>query len=171
MQIKITKECKQGFARLGLNRPGWSDDWQEHWWDWVKTFYWKVVPYRWRPSEVWYRFTCWAWRRYTTVHPRTMPWHTWTDRDFLLPHVMFELLVRFVEEEKPEEHFEIKDSANRELWEKLFATYHWWKNEFVPYYSRERKGELTEADDAIKMYQELSRRCHDLIDVKHLMWT
>ena len=46
----------------------------------------------------WYRFKCWAWKRYTTVKPRWLP-HTWVDRDTQLPHCMFEILGRFIEDE------------------------------------------------------------------------
>ena len=66
-----------------------------------KLFHWsyKVWPYRWRPRELWYRFKCRVWHRYTTVKPRTLPWHTWTDRSTLLPHCMFEILTQFIEGE------------------------------------------------------------------------
>ena len=52
----------------------------------------------WHPSNLWYRFKCWAWKRYTTVKPRWLD-HTWCDCTDLLPHTMFEILGRFIEQE------------------------------------------------------------------------
>lgn len=53
---------------------------------------------RWHPKEIWYRFKCWAWKRYTTVKPRWLD-HTWCDRCELLPCMMFEILGQFIEKE------------------------------------------------------------------------
>ncbi len=64
----------------------------------IKYKYWGIVPYNWRPGQMWYRFTCWGWKRYTTVKPRYLT-HTWSDRTELLPHMMFEILSDFVENE------------------------------------------------------------------------
>lgn len=173
MKIIMTDGFKKSMARLGLRDGRFTGGWQKSLLDWCKTYYWYLLPYSSRPGYLWYRFTCWAWHRYTTIHPRTMPWHTWTDRDMLLPHVMFELLVQFVELEKPDEHFDLSSlpDARKKEWEKLFATYHWWRYFFVPFYLREREGKLTADDDVVAVYSELTRRCHDLIDVRHLMWT
>ncbi len=60
--------------------------------------YWKILPYDWRPGQIWYRFKCLAWHRHTTVKPRYLH-HTWCDRCELLPHMMFEILDRFVADE------------------------------------------------------------------------
>lgn len=66
--------------------------------DKIKDAYWKIVPYDWRPGQIWYRFKCWAWHRYTTMKPRYLQ-HTWCDRCELLPHMMFEILDQFVKDE------------------------------------------------------------------------
>ena len=66
--------------------------------DSIKSLYWIVVPYDWRPGELWYRLTCWAWKRYTTVKSRYLP-HTYCDSVVLLPCTMFEILSRFIEKE------------------------------------------------------------------------
>lgn len=63
-----------------------------------KQFYWSIVPHRLRPKELWYRFKCWAWYRYSTVKPKTLP-NTWVDRCELLPHIMFQVLSDFLEKE------------------------------------------------------------------------
>jgi len=72
--------------------------WVEKQTDKVKHTYWNVIPYDWRPGQIWYRFKCWAWKRHTTVKPRYLP-HTWCDRCSILPHMMFEILSQFIEKE------------------------------------------------------------------------
>jgi hypothetical protein len=64
----------------------------------VLDLYWTILPYDYRPGNIWYKFACWAWRRHTTVKPRTLP-HTWCDRSDVLPHMMMEILTQFVEKE------------------------------------------------------------------------
>jgi hypothetical protein len=51
-----------------------------------------------RIHELWYSLKCWAWHRWSTVKPRTLP-HTWCDRRELLAHMMFEILGQFIERE------------------------------------------------------------------------
>lgn len=58
-----------------------------------------MIPYNWRPLQIWYRLKCWAWHRYTTVKPKTLPYHTWCDKTELLPHCIFEILTDFVTKE------------------------------------------------------------------------
>jgi hypothetical protein len=70
----------------------------ETWIDKIKEGYWSIVPYDWRPVEMWYRFKCWAWGRHTTIKPRYLG-HVKYDRCTVLPHMMFEILCQFVEQE------------------------------------------------------------------------
>ncbi len=64
----------------------------------IQRWYWRTLPYDWRPGQLWYRLICWVWHRYTTVKPRYLD-HTWCDRCTSLPHTMFEILSEFVEKE------------------------------------------------------------------------
>lgn len=64
----------------------------------IQDLYWKIIPYDYRPGQIWYRFKCWAWKRYSTVKPRYLK-HTWCDMDHLMAHTMFEILSTFIEEE------------------------------------------------------------------------
>lgn len=57
-----------------------------------------AIPYDCRPKNAWYVFSCWAWKRYSTVKPRKLD-HTWIDRSALIYHVVFEVLSDFVEKE------------------------------------------------------------------------
>jgi hypothetical protein len=88
----------------------------------------------WRPRELWYQFKCFAWHRYSTVRPRRLP-HTWVDRSDLLPHLMFEVLSQFVENEcSPgcvEWHCENSHKITRNgeeifVRDELQAIYDWW---------------------------------------------
>ncbi len=64
--------------------------------------YW-IIPYDWRLGQIWYKFSCRFWHKYSTVKPRTLG-HTWVDRDNLLAHTSFEILSDFVENEYPNSH-------------------------------------------------------------------
>jgi len=71
---------------------------KDTWIDKIKYAYWHMLPYDWRPGQIWYRLKCLTWNRYTTVKPRYLG-HTWCDRTELMPHMMFEILCQFVERE------------------------------------------------------------------------
>lgn len=131
-------------------------------WQKIKRLYWKIIPYNWRPGQIWYRLTCFCWHRYTTIHPKTLPWHTWMDRDVLLEHCMFEILCRFIEDEKPAEYFEIENSNYKEEWKQLFALYNWWKTVYVPEWKN---------GDSEKLEDTLKEKMHQLVDLRELMWT
>jgi len=123
------------------------------------------LPYKWRPSRLWYQFTCWAWKRFTTVKPRKLN-HSWCDRCTLLPHLMFEVLADFVEKEEAlnchvdwgfdvgvghvDEHGYSPHSINVDGVEKLVGQeikdiYDWWvKNDYsLPYESESIYNEYT----------------------------
>ena len=68
-------------------------------WDRIRHLYWRIIPYDYRPKRMLYRLKCWLFKRYTTIKPRYLKFHTWCDRCDLLPHAMFEILSKFVEEE------------------------------------------------------------------------
>lgn len=101
----------------------------------IQETYWKLIPYDWRVGQIWYRFKCWAWHRYTTVKPRTLD-HTWYDRSGLLPHCMFEILGNFLENELnwPDgEDFkhdisEAQVDGRRQAIAELGEIYQWWKD-------------------------------------------
>lgn len=71
----------------------------------ITEIYWDWVPYDWRLGQIWYRLTCWAWHRHTTIKPRYLN-HTWHDRTELMPNMMFEILCQFVEKECSPGHIE-----------------------------------------------------------------
>lgn len=108
----------------------------------VESAYWRLVPYEWRPAQLWYQFKCWLWIRHSTMKPRSLG-HTWVDRSELLPHLMFEVLGRFLEEEcSPgivdwdaiDEH-RAAMAEMKELWR-------WWTEDYLPFNSTEYLDEV-----------------------------
>lgn len=113
----------------------------KHFWKKFKSFlerikyaYYDRVPYDQRPHQLWYRFKCWAWHRYTTIKPRYLD-HTWVDRTAVLPHVMFEVLSQFIEKEccEPElvdweasGHMVTVKGVKRNVRVEMQLLYDWW---------------------------------------------
>ncbi len=67
-------------------------------WDKVKYKYWEILPYDYRPSQLWYYTKCKLWKKYNQVTVKHLP-PTWVDRDYLLHGVMFQVLEDFIEKE------------------------------------------------------------------------
>lgn len=115
----------------------------------IKHTYWKLVPYDWRPFTISYRLKCFFFKRYTTVKPRTLKYHTWCDRCTLLPHMMFEILTQFIEEEcSPEiidweasDHRVIVNGESVNVRDEMQALYDWWHKEYLKEYPK-REEEL-----------------------------
>ena len=130
--------------------------------------YWNRVPYNWRPGQIWYRFKCWAWYRYTTVKPRYLP-HTWTDRDDVLPHVMFEVLSQFIERECTPEcidweasgHMITVDGVEKNVRQEMQELYDWWHQEYNKDYPK----------CAVATPWQLPAMMHRLVNVTPYLWT
>lgn len=66
---------------------------------------------------------------YNILHIKTLDRH-WNDRDQVLLHSMFQILVDFIEQEKPFEHFDWTSSPEYNAKGiELVTLYWWWKNE------------------------------------------
>lgn len=95
--------------------------------DKIKYKYWKIIPYDWRPHQLWYRLKCWAWYRYTTIKPRYLD-HTWCDKTELILHINFEMLMRFVENEVlPGPVDWGSDKEHRDAYIEMMDLYNWYK--------------------------------------------
>lgn len=58
----------------------------------------------------------------------------WVDKDRLLPHVIFEILCQFIEEEDPENSIDWQqDKKHAAAWTELNELYRWWTSEYVPF--------------------------------------
>jgi hypothetical protein len=93
-----------------------------------------MVPYGLRPHNLWYKFSCFAWKRYTTTKPRTLG-HEWTDRDALLIHTVFEIVRKFLEKEGPKTEEEwtwqsIHNPGFYASWKESKDIIDWWINDY-----------------------------------------
>lgn len=99
----------------------------------IRDFYWMIVPHDFRPGEIWYRFKCWIYHRYSTVKSRYLS-HTWVDKDKLLVHTMFEILSKYIEDEKPDQIIDwSSNETSAEAWEELNRLYEWWHKTYIPW--------------------------------------
>jgi len=105
----------------------------------IQYAYWSVVPHHLRPGRLWYRFKCWIWHRYSTVKPRGLP-HTWVDRSYLMPHMIFEILSDFIEEEcspgpiewyGDEPHLIEVSDKKVNVRDEMQDLYDWWHNDYL----------------------------------------
>lgn len=107
--------------------------------------YYQWIPYNYRPHELWYRFKCFVWHRYTTTKPKCLG-HTWCDKVELLPHTMFQILVDFVEKEcTPERvnwyheygHKVTVDGVEKFVRDEIQEIYDWYTKVYVPNFNGE----------------------------------
>lgn len=105
----------------------------------LRSTYMSLVPYRLRPKQLWYRFKCWAWHRYSTVRVRALP-HTWVDRCELMPQVMFQILSDFIEKECSPGHVEWYGEYSHTITvggkvvnvrDEMQNLYDWWHNDYL----------------------------------------
>lgn len=79
----------------------------------------------------WRSIVCWGFiRRWTTIKPRTVS-HDFMDYGDLMPHLMFECLVRYMENDRGLELAENDDPEKpeheRQIDRELIEHYEWWK--------------------------------------------
>jgi hypothetical protein len=106
------------------------------WIEKLQDIYWNIVPYDYRPSQLWYKLKCIVWKRYTTVKSRYLS-HQWHDRCTVLPHTMFEILSQFIEKECSPGHVEwygeyghkiIVNGEEKYVRDEMQELYDWWHN-------------------------------------------
>ena len=145
-------------------------------WDRITLRYYAIVPYEWRPKEVWYNIKCFAWKRYTTVKPRTLG-HTWCDKTNLIPHVLFEMLCDFVETELRNgrinwDAFEDQAAARDEM----EILYTWWTETYqedYPFCLPDKEYDVIEnvLEVEVAYQQLLLEKCKRIIELSPYMWT
>jgi hypothetical protein len=128
------------------------------WWrnltycDWfpysIKKVYYGIVPYNYRPGQLWYKTKCFCWHRYSTVRPKGMG-HTWCDRDHLLVETMFQILSDFVEKECVESivdwyhedaHTVKVNGVEVRAIDEMLALYNWWHLKYKKAYKEIEEG-------------------------------
>ncbi len=112
--------------------------------DKIKDIYWSIIPYEYHPKEIIYKIKCFCWKRYKIVNPRYLP-YTYVDSSTKLPHAMFEILSKFIEEECSPEvvewygHHSCKTLMNgrmrynRDIMQELYT---WWHEIYNKYYKQ-----------------------------------
>lgn len=89
-------------------------------------------------------------RKHTTIKPRHLP-DTWVDKDRLLPHVVFEILVQFIEDEAPAERMDWEsDAEHRAAWTEMTELYRWWNDVYLPYEADDTWSKSIEAPELTK---------------------
>ena len=110
-----------------------------------------------------YWLKCRFWRRYNVVYTSLSP--TWHDKDYIMLYACFQLLVDFIEKEKPWELTESVYEAYKEYdednarqrqkdWDELYALYIWWKGR---------------NDDS--NYDTDTKMLHRLVELRGHLWT
>lgn len=146
----------------------------------IEELYWTIVPYEYRPLQLWYKLKCRLFKRYNTVRCRYLS-YTWVDRDILLAHVMFEVFSQFIEKEYPYVEFlpEYKDDKQR-----LIELYNWWHQ----VYNKKRIEELHNMENilynltpenafdeggnlSLNYEKELHDKLVQLISLRRYMWS
>lgn len=102
-------------------------------WDKIRYKYWDLVPYEYRPRSLYRWLKCWLFKRYTTIKPRYLD-HQWHDRMVILPHVMFEILSQFIEQECSPGHIDWEASGHMvkvhgkevNVRDEMQTLYDWW---------------------------------------------
>lgn len=130
----------------------------------IQDMYLALVPYEGRPGNIWYEIKCWAWHRHSTIKPRGLG-HTWVDKCHLMPHVIFEMLSQFVEDEVKLDiiNWDAQPDTKKAIKE-IMELYHWWVND---YNDDEFDFSLTNPEYS----KFVLNQCKRVIDVSPYMWT
>ena len=119
-----------------------------------KSFH-RMTTWRYKIKDWWYGIRCYFWHRYTTCKPRYLP-HTWMDRGEVLPHMMFEILSKFVEEECSPGivgwygevgHKITIDGQEKFVRDEMQDLYDWWHKEWNKEYEKKEE----------KMWEEIGK--------------
>lgn len=111
--------------------------------DSIRSAYYTVIPYKYRPHQLWYRLKCFVWKRYTTIKPRYLS-HQWCDRSTLLPHIMFEVLSDFIERECSPGHIDWEGTGHTvvvngeeiNVSTEMHTLYDWWHQDYTKVYPK-----------------------------------
>lgn len=82
--------------------------------------------------EIPYWIKCRLWKRYNVLKIKSLPC-TWTDRDHIMIHAMFQVLSDFIEKEDPDNHFHPTESEFSKISNKMHDLLDWWKNVYLKF--------------------------------------
>jgi len=83
--------------------------------------------------DLWYWLKCKLFHPYNVVKIKSLPC-TWTDRDHIMAHVLFQILDDFINKEKPDLIIDWdSDPEHRQARDKMTEIINWWKNVFLKF--------------------------------------
>ena len=149
-------------------------------WMLIKYTYWSTIPYWWRPGGMWYKFKCWGWKRYSTIKPRTVG-HTWIDKGDLIPLLVFEAFLQFIEKEIDPKDYDTgivdwhHDEEIQRIYEDIRAIQHWWTYKYLRHVKRgknlpDSQGAYNiwvEQDECIQ--KEMTTMCKRILDIREYL--
>ena len=111
--------------------------------DKFEDLYYSIVPYEFRYYVLLQKLKNY-WRAYTTIKPRTLSKFQYTDAVELIPHCLFEILCRFVEQELSKNRIDWEGSAHtietktgtRNVYDVWMDLYRWWNERYIPYHDK-----------------------------------
>ncbi len=104
----------------------------------IQEIYWSIIPYDYRPSQIFYYFKCLLFKRYNIVKCRYLDCR-WHDRDTILAHTMFEILSQFIEKECSTDNIEwygeygskiIVNGKEKYVRDEMQDIYDWWHKKY-----------------------------------------
>jgi hypothetical protein len=102
-------------------------------------------------ADRWWKLKGFLWGRHSTVRARYLP-HTWVDRCELLPHLMFEVLSNFMEQEDP---FADSEDSDWRL-DRCRELYWWWHNEYIPAWKDSFWSEMAKYEGPKVLWEEIT---------------
>jgi len=142
-----------------------------------------------------YYVKCWLWKRHNRLHIKSLP-PTYVDKDTLLEHSMFQILTNFLEKERPDEIVDWDGTPeHRQARDKMQELYDWWHGIYLKFdcmegfdeskrskkcinkngqfcmneYEEQFYDEANRKEEQIR--NELTKKCHELIDIRGYLWT
>lgn len=86
----------------------------------------------------------------------------WHDRDDVLISTIFKILVDFVEEENPFEHFDTEESLDKDNWVKVKELYNWVKNDWP---------KIKENGHWSDYYELETQKAIEIVELRKMYWT
>lgn len=111
--------------------------------EFVENIWYKIIPYDYRPKHLYYKYIKnWNKRR---VHSKYLGKHGWCDRTELLPHLIFQVLDDFINEECSPEYVDwaasgltvLVDGVSINVRDEMTAISEWWNNIYKKEYPRQ----------------------------------
>jgi hypothetical protein len=137
--------------------------------DQIESIYCDIVPYEWRPKQMWYYIKSRFWLKQKIVNPRYLS-YGYHDPVALLPHAMFEVLCNFVERELGPDCYVDWDYTpeHSHAYQEFMSLYKWWKE----VQQKKLDGDIDCGYTSEEEYEEaLNKNLQRMLAVRPYMWT